>query len=264
MEPTFQRRLLSQAINRPALRPKGNYAMRQVRGIVAHWTANEARGADARANWNYFNQGSPGPRGPQAASAHYIVDDKGVIQCLPDTEVGFHVGDKPLGKYKPAGLAMMKGYRGLTPNYFTVGFEMCVNKDGDWNLTYQHSAYLAAELIYMHGLTINHLYRHFDITGKACPRPMLEQSAWDEFRAVVAQEGRLIESVSYPAVVAVPPGDVLNVRSGPSATSFNPVLHTLLPGERVLVYSLTDGWAHIGYGRWVNAKYLQPVNTPAV
>lgn len=255
MEAKFQYLPIQHPKNRPALRGTGEYFMREVRGIIIHWTANEKKGADAKANWNYFNQGAPGPKGPQAASAHYIVDDKTIIQCLPETEVAFHCGDTPYKVYEPDGLRMKAGFPKLTPNFFTIGIEMCVNAGSNWDLTYQYTVGLTAEL--MQKYPTAGLYRHYDITGKACPKPLLQSSKWKDFWMAVWQRSEMLEKISTPAVVASPDG-ILNVRTGPASTC--PIQYTLLNGERVLVYDRIGNWSMIGNYRWVNNTYLQPVN----
>lgn len=263
MEAIFKRLLITHKKTRPALRGAGDYSLRQVRGIVIHWTANEARGADALANRNYFNNGSPGEKGPQAASAHYIIDDRTIIQCLPETEVGFHCGDTHFnkGKYKPEGLHMKEGFPKLTPNYFTLGLEMCVNKGSNWDLTYQHTVGFTAELMLKYPDA--ELLRHYDITGKPCPKPFLDFQKYIDFRLDVQQRYQMLEKISFPAVVVCDPADPLNVRSGPHPA--HTLLYSLLRNERVLVYKIQDGWAQIGNDRWVNAKYLQPIQpAPAV
>ena len=98
------------------------------------------------ANSNYFNTT------PRKASAHYIVDDHSIVQCMPDNEVAYHVGAK---KYKPIGDQIREGK--LSPNFFLVGFEMCVNMDGDWDKTYQHSVELAQYLLNKYSFTINEI-----------------------------------------------------------------------------------------------------------
>lgn len=258
MNPTFQRLLITHPVTRATLRGTGNYALRQMRGVVMHWTANTQKGADALRNRNYFNNGAPDEKGrPRAASAHYVVDSKTIIQCLPETEVGFHCGDKPMGRYKPAGLALMKGYSGLTPNYFTLGVEMCVNSDGKWDMTYENSVALAAELLVKHGLRVeSDLYRHFDITGKKCPDMMIDEHAWDAFRMAVALRVEILEKIGKPGIVTADDG--LNVRSGPGARY--KLLYTLGRGERVLNFGGGNGWVCIGTDRWVNASYLADAN----
>jgi len=143
----------------------------KLKGIVIHWTGNKGRGANALANRNYFNNTR------NAVSAHYIVDDRNIIRCIPDEEIAYHVGAK---KYAAAGLKIKEG--NYSPNYFLIGIEMCVNCDGDWIKTYNNTVELAAYLLKKHNLNIDNMYRHYDITGKECPKMMLDSKNWQEFK----------------------------------------------------------------------------------
>lgn len=126
------------------------------RGLVIHWTANEGKGANAVANRNYFNKPTT------EASAHYIVDDKQIVRCLPENEMAYHVGAK---QYKPEAVAKLSSY----PNNCTIGIEMCVNADGNFQETYRRTVELAADILKRYGWGVDRLWRHFDITGKNCP-----------------------------------------------------------------------------------------------
>ena len=253
MLPTIDRQLINHPHTRPALRFNGaEYQIKEVRAIVAHWTANKSKGADAQANRNYFNNGSPGPGGGlRAASAHYIVDDQRIIQCVPDHEVAFHVGAK---SYMAKGREIM-GDSGLSPNFFTIGFEMCVNEGGDWAKTRDNSAMLAAWLLSKHSLSIHALVRHFDITGKDCPKMMLEIEAWEAFKYDVFKYQMIHPSKNLcPFKVTV---KELNVRTGPG-TSF-PTIYALAKDEVVLVSveGFSKGeWVEIEPGKYVNSKFL--------
>ncbi len=154
------------------------------KGLVIHWTANEGKGADAVANRNYFNKPTT------EASAHYCVDDKQIVRCLPETEMGYHVGAK---SYKPEALKQLSSY----PNDCTIGIEMCVNQDGDFRAMYQRTVELAADILKRHGWSVDKLWRHYDITGKNCPAYFVSddfarkytgltaQQAWAKFKADV-------------------------------------------------------------------------------
>ncbi|MDH6351947.1 N-acetylmuramoyl-L-alanine amidase [Brevibacillus sp. 1238] len=156
------------------------------KGLVIHWTANEGKGADAVANRNYFNKPTT------EASAHYIVDDRQIIRCLPETEMGYHVGAK---SYKPEAVARLSSY----PNNATIGIEMCVNADGDFKVMYQRTVELAADILKRYGWSVDKLWRHFDITGKNCPAYFVSDDfsrrftgltatqAWSKFKADVEQ-----------------------------------------------------------------------------
>lgn len=236
--------LLTSKRNRPFLRDEKTYSLRKLKGVIAHWTANEGKGANAKANRNYFNNTD------RYASAHYIVDDKTIIQCLYDNEVGYHVG---ANIYKADGNRIKEG--SLTPNYFVVGFEMCVNKDGDWNKTYKNSVDLAAYLLRKYEFTIHDLYRHYDITGKDCPKMMLTETAWQAFKTDIAK------AMSDDPAIQIATGKVntgeLNVRSGPGTS--NGVVTKIKLNTSVSIFEEKNGWYRIAAGRWVYKQYIDLV-----
>ncbi|QRG68616.1 N-acetylmuramoyl-L-alanine amidase [Brevibacillus choshinensis] len=145
------------------------------RGLVIHWTANEGKGANAVANRNYFNKHTT------EASAHYCVDDKQTVRCLPENEMGYHVGAK---SYKPDALKRLSTY----PNNCTIGIEMCVNKDGDFQNMYKNTLELAADILKRYGWGIDHLWRHYDITGKSCPAYFVTDSFAKRFTGLSAEQ----------------------------------------------------------------------------
>jgi len=148
-----------------------------VKGIVIHWTANTGKGANAVANRNYFEN-----HPENKVSAHYIVDDHQVVQCIPDTEIAYHAGAR---QYRGEALRRLGDY----PNASTVGIEMCVNSDGDFNKTYANTVELAASLLKKHNLTTNDLWRHYDITGKDCPRFFVNDATAKQYGFASAQAG---------------------------------------------------------------------------
>ncbi|MEM1323224.1 MAG: SH3 domain-containing protein [Bacteroidota bacterium] len=234
-------KLLSSRRNRPFLRNAEWYSIRKLKGVVAHWTANKGRGADAMANRNYFNTTT------RYASAHYIIDDQSIVQCVPDHEVAYHVGGS---SYKPTGEQIREN--GLTPNYFLIGFEMCVNSDGDWEKTYQHSVELAQFLLNKYHFTVKDLYRHYDITGKLCPRMMIEEADWQNFRHDINKG--LHFQLENPIKQGIINTADLNVRTGDS-TRF-PVVDVLNQGEAIQIYEEVGNWLRIGDDRWVHKNYV--------
>jgi N-acetylmuramoyl-L-alanine amidase len=236
------RQFLTHPISRPALRDRDGFRLREVRAIVMHWTANTDKGAHAMANRNYFNLGS------RYASAHYVVDDHSIIQCLPDNEVAYHVGAK---RYEPAGRALMAG-TGLNPNYYTLGIEMCVNKDGDWEKTYRYAAELAAFLLLKYSPPEPTLLRHFDITGKDCPKMMITPEPWQAFRNLVdTLINEMKQAIRWRATCIT---EGLNVRSGPGME--HPASGQLYLGEPVLVVEESGNWCQIDTGGWVHGDFL--------
>lgn len=135
------------------------------KALVIHWTANTNSGADAIANRNYFENH------PQdKVSAHYIVDDRQIVQCVPEDEMAYHVGAK---KYTSLALRELGEY----PNRVTIGIEMCVNSDGDFTKTYMNTVEFAADILKRRGWGVDRLLRHYDITGKDCPRFFVDDAA---------------------------------------------------------------------------------------
>lgn len=242
----LQQDFLTKDRNRPALRDAAGYSIRSIRGIIAHWTANTTKGADARAHQRYFNNVTN-----RFASAHYVVDDKVVIQCLPDNEVAFHVGDRPDNNL-PDGVRL-RGNSGLTANYFVIGFEMCVNEDGDWNKTYRNSVELAAHLLRKYQFTITDLYRHHDITGKDCPKMMLEDAPWQAFKRAV--EAEMSDDPRPPFAQGRVTSSELNVRSG-AGVQFAPI-DRLKFGAVLYVTEEQNGWYRIGLNRWVSKNFVE-------
>jgi N-acetylmuramoyl-L-alanine amidase CwlA len=243
--------LLTNSTSRPALRPgmRERYMLREVKAIVLHWTANTARGANAMANRNYFNLGS------RPASAHYIVDDRGCIQCIPENEVAFHCGDRPEGRYRPKGRELLSGEKiGLTPNYFTIGVEYCVNADGNLDNTFARTVVMLASLLLRFNLSVDQLLRHNDVTGKNCPAHFLNAQMWDNLKVNVAGAMQNIAGTCRRAVVQ---SAALNVRSGPGAS--HSILYELKKEMPVLVFRTTGDWACIQEGPegWVNQKFIK-------
>lgn len=190
-----QKLLPKNPYTRPGTRLKG------VKGIVIHWTANRNRGADDEAHYRYLSGSAITAR--SYASAHYFVDDDSILQVIPDNEMGYHVGARNY----------LTDRLGTYPNNMTIGVETCVNQLGaSFKEANKRAAWLVGRLLKEHGLGIDDLYRHHDITGKDCPKYFVTDStarefgfenaekAYQEFKTMVveAMEGRAKPEVSVP------------------------------------------------------------------
>ncbi|GHV79780.1 amidase [Spirochaetia bacterium] len=145
-----------------------------VKGIVIHWVANP--GSSAMQNRNYFD--NLRFQSTTYASAHFLIGLEGeVIQCLLENEVGYHVG---ANRYSDLALKNLSSY----PNNCTLGIELC---HPDWTgkftgETLQSAKELVLELCERYNLSRKDLYRHYDITGKDCPRWFVQNpDKWEEF-----------------------------------------------------------------------------------
>ena len=143
--------------------------LEKVNGVVIHYVGNP--GTTAHANRNYFESLASGLENTYASS-HFIVGLEGeVIQCVPLTEIA---------------------YASNTRNGDTVSIEVChPDETGEFSpVTYDRTVELTAWLCREFRLDPSQdVIRHYDVTGKECPRYYVEHpEAWDDFRADVASE----------------------------------------------------------------------------
>ena len=143
--------------------------LEKINGVVIHYVGNP--GTTAHANRNYFESLASGLENTYASS-HFIVGLEGeVIQCVPLTEIA---------------------YASNTRNEDTVSIEVChPDETGEFSpVTYDRTVELTAWLCRAFELDPEtDVIRHYDVTGKECPRYYVEHpEAWDDFRADVASE----------------------------------------------------------------------------
>lgn len=144
-----------------------NRKLKELKGIVIHWTANVSKGANSQAHYLYFNNAYRG------ASAHYFVDDRSVLQLIPDDEVAWHVGDPIRTSVLPIRAKYVP--KGDNPNNYFIGIEMCVNADSDQQKVLDNTVQLVTSLMVKYKLSKDQVVRHYDITGKDCPKMFLPQ-----------------------------------------------------------------------------------------
>jgi len=124
-------------------------------------------------------------------SAHYVVDDRRIVQCVPEAEIAYHTGKAT----REPGLSVFGSY----PNNDSLSLEWCVNSDGDGGQTYRNVVGLCGEICSRYAWEPENLLRHYDITGKTCPAFFVDDdwarrlgyetgaaSAWQRFRRDVA------------------------------------------------------------------------------
>lgn len=135
-------------------------ALNQVNGIVVHYTANP--GTTAQQNRDYF--AGLAKTGATHASSQFVIGLEGeIVQCIPCNEIAYASNDR---------------------NSDTISIECCIEREGGkFNQeTYDSLVWLTAWLMGRYGLTTEDVIRHYDVTGKNCPKYFVEnQSAWDQF-----------------------------------------------------------------------------------
>lgn len=133
----------------------------KIKNIVIHYTANP--GTTAKQNRNYFENLKDAKT--TKASSHFIVGLEGeIVQCVPTWEVAYASNDR---------------------NGDTVSIETChETEDGSYTKeTYRSMVQLTAWLCEKFHLTEKDIIRHYDITGKICPKYFVEdENAWVQFK----------------------------------------------------------------------------------
>lgn len=144
----------------------------KVKGIVVHYTANP--GTDAMANRNYFNNLPKinAKKGTNTyASSHFVIGlDGTIVQCIPTEEIAYASNER---------------------NSDTISIECChKKKSGKFTKeTYRSLILLTKYLCVRFGLEIKDVIRHYDVTGKNCPKYFVEHpDAWTRFLAETEAE----------------------------------------------------------------------------
>lgn len=180
-EATFiTQELLSNPSTRPYLKDPKKYALHRAKAIIVHGTANQHKTANALFHKKYFNGGT------KKASAHYVADDCSAIQCVPNHEVAYHGGGL---RYTELGRMLSEDRS--SPNYYTIGIEMCVNEGSNFEQTKINTFQVIHELWKAYGYLP--LYRHADLTGKPCPKvpvngelQFMDDAEWEIFKQQAA------------------------------------------------------------------------------
>lgn len=136
-------------------------ALKRVNGVVVHYTANP--GSSAKNNRDYFE--SLKTRHTTKASSHFIIGINGeIIQCIPLNEIAYASNNR---------------------NSDTISIECC-HPDSTGrlsNATYQSLQKLVKSLMTTYSLNKNDIIRHYDITGKECPKYFVTYpQKWEEFK----------------------------------------------------------------------------------
>ena len=139
----------------------------KITGIVVHYTANP--GAGARNNRDYF-EGLKDSHVTKASSKFVVGLEGEIIQCVPTWEVA---------------------YASNSRNTDTVSIECChPDETGKFNdATYHSMVELCAWLCLKFDLNEEDVIRHYDVTGKNCPKYFVEhEDAWVQFKSDVGKK----------------------------------------------------------------------------
>lgn len=131
-----------------------------VNGIVVHYVGNP--GTTAEQNHSYFT--NLAKTGETYASSHFLIDlDGSILQNMPLDEVAYCSNER---------------------NGDTLAIECChPDESGAFTgETYDALVKLTAWLVEYYELDAEQVIRHYDVTGKECPRHFVEDpEAWETF-----------------------------------------------------------------------------------
>lgn len=129
---------------------------RKIKYLVIHETDNFTKGTGAKNHAKFLKNTT------DSTSWHYTVDDKEIYHHIPDNEIAHHAATEIGNKYG-------------------VGIELCVNKDGNFNKTFENATKLVAYLLKEYNLDTSAIKTHHDFSGKDCPHSILKNNRMNEF-----------------------------------------------------------------------------------
>jgi N-acetylmuramoyl-L-alanine amidase CwlA len=137
----------------PTSRP--GIKLESIEEIILH--CSEFPGLDVNRVIESFNKNKY--KDSLSTSVHYIIGLNGeVVEIIPDDEVAYHSGNKLV-------------------NRKSIGIE-CIHEDAEGSFsyaTYNSLIELLADLMKKHNLNpLTDIKRHYDITGKSCPKYYVE------------------------------------------------------------------------------------------
>lgn len=107
---------------------------------------------------------------------HIVVDDKEAIECIPLDTVAHHAGNR-------------------VGNNTSIGLEIC--ESGNRNKAIENAIEVTAKKLHEFGWGVDKLKRHFDWSGKNCPRIFNYNNweGWNDFKSKVESHLRLLNHV---------------------------------------------------------------------
>src|SRR5690606_1879808 len=146
--------------------------------IVIHETANTRKGANANAHARLQASGNS-----RAASWHYTVDDKEIVQSFSDNAKCWHAGNRYY-------------------NENSIGIEICVNEDGNFKKAVENAAALTRHLMRKYNIPESRVIQHNTASGKNCPsnlRSGKKGITWTDFKRMLRENKTAAKSKKQTA-----------------------------------------------------------------
>ena len=217
----------------------GKRSASAIKYLVFHYTGNSTDTASANAK--YFWSGNT-----RNAGAHYFVSGDTVYQSIDDLLTAYAVG----GSRQSASGGSMYG---KITNANSISIEMCSTQSAITKQTMQTAANLGKKLMKKYNIDINHVYRHWDVNGKACPGwsgwTGSNAARWRELKTMLHRDDKYLGKAL----------DNLNVRAKADKTSR--IVKTMKAGERFTIIGETPKWYKIDGGYVAKAHCPYRVKT---
>lgn len=191
-----------------------------LKAVVIHYTQNDNPGATDTMNVKYIGRKyvkkenksfeSDGVTPFRFGSAHVFCDMDSVTEAIPLDEVAWGCGDK---NYKGGYQRIAEKVFKRRQNFETVSVEICnndviKNSPIDWEQAVGNALQWVITFLQEYNLKVDFtgsiypqaveeapeagkilLLRHYDITGKICPKPFVDQpKEWEKFIKEVARQ----------------------------------------------------------------------------
>ena len=126
--------------------------------IVVHYQGSLA---DAEGTARYFAHTD------RSVSSHFVVGNNVIYKCLDPDLVAWHIGH---------GNDKIKNRNAIGVDLIAdkLNQKACRASDRDWFITadvWENGLNLIASLMTEYNIPLKHVVRHYDVTGKLCPRP---------------------------------------------------------------------------------------------
>jgi N-acetylmuramoyl-L-alanine amidase len=163
------------------------YKLLRLQAVVVHYTANP--GADADDHFRYFDETIVGTE--RYAGAQIFVDRHKSLEIIPLDEGTFGANDGGNAALRlPTLRARDSRYPTRTgdgnANLLTIHIEMCLEPNGELHPDTIERTRLVIKMLQdkfpQLKDTKNRIIRHYDVTGKNCPKPFVEdEQKWNAF-----------------------------------------------------------------------------------
>ena len=146
---------------------------KDVKFIVIHYTGNKLDTAEA--NGNFFKNGNT-----REAGAHFFVDQYGtIVKSINLDRTAWAVGGSKYANCSETGGGKLYS---VATNQNSVSIELCDIVDKEPSDDQVKAVAETIKYIRKYCPNATNVIRHFDVTGKPCPKSMMTEEAWNKFQ----------------------------------------------------------------------------------